>query len=124
MTYILSWFNPPLEKRTADYTRDARGTELQDRIGYFSSASEFNVMATLLYSHLYNQKVTIDGKESTLYDAFTLTNGVLSIKPNNPHGRETSYPGISGRPKLKFKMMEDVQGKQESNNGSEIYYMV
>lgn len=120
---ILSWFNPLLEKRTADYTRDARGTELQDRIGYFSStASEFNVMATLLYSHLYNQKVTIDGKESTLYDAFTLTNGVLSIKPNTYIGERLLTREYLEDLKLKFKvMMEDVQGKQWNQTMAQRY---
>lgn len=124
---ILSWFNPLLEKRTADYTRDARGTELQDRIGltgsYFSStASEFSVMATLLYSHLYNQKVTIDGKESTLYDAFTLTNGVLSIKPNTYIGERLLTRDYLEDLKLKFKvMMEDVQGKQWNQTMAQRY---
>lgn len=124
---ILSWFNPLLEKRTADYTRDARGTELQDRVNitgsYFSStASEFSVMATLLYSHLYNQKVTIDGKESTLYDAFTLTNGVLSIKPNTYIGERLLTRDYLEDLKLKFKvMMEDVQGKQWNQTMAQKY---
>lgn len=120
---ILAWFNPHLEKRTADYSRDARGTELQDRIGYFSStASEFNVMSTLLYAHLYNQKVTIDGKEAKLYDAFTLTNGVLSIKPNTYIGDRLLTRDYLEDLKLKFKvMMEDVQGKQWNQTMAQRY---
>ena len=124
---IISWFNPLLEKRTADYSRDARGTELQDRVNitgsYFSAtASEFSVMATLLYSHLYNQKVTIDGKEATLYDAFTLTNGVLSIKPNTYIGERLLTRDYLEELKLKFKvMMEDVQGKQWNQTMAQRY---
>jgi hypothetical protein len=124
---ILSWFNPLLEKRTADYSRDARGTELQDRVSltgtYFAStASEFNVMATLLYAHLYNQKVTIDGKEAKLYDAFTLTNGVLSVKPNTYIGERLLTRDYLEDLKLKFKvMMEDIQGKQWNQTMAQRY---
>lgn len=112
--HLISWFNPLLERRTQDFSREGRYNELQDKLGYFSStASEFGVASTLLYSHLFNQDVMIDGKPAKLYDAFTVKNDLLAVKPDTI---------IEGRPltleylqelKLRYKMMlESVQGKQ------------
>lgn len=112
--HILAWFNPLLTNQTQDYSREARGNELQDRIGYFSStASEFGVSATLLYSHLFSQDVMINGEKKKLYDAFTTINGVLAIKPNTTiEGQPLTLEYLQDL-KLRFKMMlESVQGKQ------------
>ena len=112
--HILSFFNPLLERRVADFNKSARDTELQDRVGMFSStASEFSTTATLLYSHLYNQDVLINGQPKKLYDAFTIVNGVLAIKPNTTlNGKPLTIEHIQEL-KLRFKMMmEDVLGKQ------------
>lgn len=112
--HILAWFNPLLTKQTQDYSREARSNELQDRIGYFSStAAEFSVAATLLYAHLYNQDVLINGEKKKLYDAFTTVNGVLAIKPNTTiEGQPLTLEYLQDL-KLRFKMMlESVQGKQ------------
>lgn len=116
--HILSWFNPLLEKRGADFSKEAKSTELQDRVditgSYFgSTSSEFSVMSTLLYSHLFHQDVEINGEKKKLYDAFTLNNGVLSIKPNVTLNSKPLTSDYLIELKLRFKMMmEEVQGKQ------------
>lgn len=125
--YLLSFFNPLLERRTQDYSRGARSTELQDRVNltgsYFSAtASEFSVMSTLLYSHFYNQPVTIDGKEAKLYDAFTIQGGTLAIKPNAYIGDKLLTADYIQDLKLRFKvMMEDIQGKQWNQTMAQRY---
>lgn len=116
--HILAWFNPLLERKTQDYSREARSNEIQSRMDltgtYFTStASEFGVSSTLLYSHLYNQDVMIEDKKAKLYDAFTTVNGVLAIKPNTTiEGQPLTLEYLQDL-KLRFKMMlESVQGKQ------------
>ena len=112
--YILSFFNPLLERRTQDFSRGAKNTELNDRALFFSStASEFSVFSTLLYAHLFNQPVQIDGKDAKLYDAFTVTNGVLEIKPNTTLNGNPLTSDYIQQLKLRYKvMMESVGGKQ------------
>ena len=125
--YLLSFFNPLLERRTQDFSRSARSTELQDRIQYgipfySATASEFNVYATLLYAHLFDQDVTINGEPKKLYDAFTLENGILSIKAGTVlNGKEIGVDYINDL-KLRFKMMmEDVGGKQWNQTMAQRY---
>lgn len=112
--YILSFFNPLIEKRAADFSREARGTELQDRPFMWSAtAGEFGPMACLLYSHLYHQDVTINGEPKKLYDAFTIENGTLAIKPNTKIGDKEIGNDYIQDLKLRFRMMqESVGGKQ------------
>lgn len=121
--HIISFFNPLLETRTADFSKSGRNTELQDRpLMWSSTASEFSVTATLLYAHLYNQDVTINGEPKKLYDAFTVQDGVLSIKPNTLiNGQPLTIDRIMDL-KLRFKMMmEDVLGKQWNTTMAQRY---
>lgn len=121
--HILTFFNPLLEHRTKGLAQGERSFELQDRAGMFSSTSaEFSVGSTLLYSHLFNQDVMIDGKKAKLYDAFIIQNGVLSIKPNTYIGEKLITPEYIQEMKLKFKLMlEEIQGKQWNNTLAQRY---
>lgn len=112
--HLISWFNPLLEKKTQDFSREGRDNELQDRLGYFSStASEFSVASTLLYAHLWNQEVLINGEKKKLYDAFTVKDGVLAVKPNVTINDVPLTLEYLQDLKLRYKMMlESVQGKQ------------
>jgi len=45
-----------------------------------SQATEFSIVSTLLYSHLFHKDITINGESKKLYDAFTLVDNKLAFK--------------------------------------------
>jgi len=63
----------------------ARKAFSSDTLFYLQHKTEHQIQSTALIAKLLNTKVTINGVESTLYDAYELKNGKLSIKNGTMH---------------------------------------
>jgi hypothetical protein len=118
---ILTEFNLHGERNLASvaaktaYQREMRDITKLGMLG--TSATEFSIASTLLYGHLFEKDIEIDGKPAKLYDVFEVVNGVLTTKPNAYDGGRLIDNEYIIDLKIKAKvMMEQVQGKKSGSS--------
>jgi len=114
---LITLFNLSLSKNITDlYTGSAAKRNLKDldKLVFMSSeATEFGVITSLLYSHFFHKKISINGETKELYDVFELQNGKLGLKANAYDGKKLIDQEYLNDLILKSKVItEQVQGKQ------------
>jgi hypothetical protein len=118
---IITEFNLHGEQNIVALTANsafARETRDITKLGMLgTSATEFSIANTLLYGHLFEKDIVIDGKPAKLYDVFEVVNGVLTTKPNAYDGGRLIDNEYIIDLKIKAKvMMEQVQGKKSGSS--------
>ncbi len=114
---LITIFNPLLSREINElFTGSAfkrNVTDINKMSMMSSEATEFSVLTTLLYSHLYHKEVTINGETKKLYDVFELRNGKIGLKENAYDGERLIDQDYLNDLILRTKtVMEHVQGKQ------------
>jgi len=117
---LIALFNLSLERNISQLFSSSGSArqfkDLNKMVYTGSEATEFSVISTLLYSHLFNKQITINGEKKDLYDVFYLKEGKISLKENAyDNGRLIDEDYLTDLI-LKAKVItEHVQAKQASN---------
>jgi hypothetical protein len=115
---IISLFNLTFTNHISQmFTSTGFKRTLQGNFFYLSSeATEFSVISSLLYGHLWSKKITNNlGETKDLYDVFYLDNGVLKIKEgwkDKDSNLEINQDYINDLIIKSKNITEQIQGKQ------------
>ena len=115
---ILTLFNLTNETNLSDkasYSGYRKQLGIDNLFYASSTASEFSVVSTLLYAHLYHKDITINGESKKLYDVFHLVDNKLAIKDGSvdPETGKTIDMDYLASLTVKAKVMaEHIANKQ------------